>query len=69
MFKQLGTQTVTVLNNTLDGTNSYLASKAEEILSKLKADHTSVVSKIVILDPTPIVEDTTQAVDVNCNTS
>ena len=64
-----GTRAVTVLNNTLGGTNSYLASKAEEILSKLKADHTSVVSKTVILDPTPIDEDTTQAVDVNCNTS
>jgi hypothetical protein len=53
VLKQLGTDSLAILNKNLGDLNSYLPSKTEEILAELKADPTSVVSKTVIPDPTP----------------
>ena len=47
-LKQLGDEATKLLNNSLGDTNSYLENRLEAVLSNLKIDETSSVSKTVI---------------------
>jgi|GEM_PF-3804744 hypothetical protein len=56
VLKQLGTQSVDVLNKNLGDTNSYLQNWSEDILAKLKNDPSSIVSKTIIPDVSTTAE-------------
>lgn len=60
VLKQLGTQSVKVLNKNLGDTNSYLQNWSEDILAKLKGDPNSIVSKTIIPDVSTTADTVTE---------
>lgn len=65
VLKQLGNDSVNVLNSSIGDLNSYLENRVESILSELKLDPNSPVQKTVLPEVITPVVDTTQLENEN----
>lgn len=65
VLKQLGSDSVNVLNSSVGDLNSYLENRVESILSELKLDPNSPVEKTTVKEPEKPVVDTTQLENEN----